>query len=155
MSKDQEQKTHDALERDSDDSNSLELKDSLAALTDNINSSASEQLKLAMIEAIKDATLSGKSLYLTELRSSCMHDSEVAKDEIVNNFSRAIENTELEVVTQYTSKRQNESENSIELNKIFTQLHDADQYIAETRQNTVRLGTETRSMLDDLRKQLG
>ncbi len=52
------------------------------------------------------------------------------------------------------SELDKESEYSAELDKIFTQLHKADDRIAETRQNTVRLGIETRSMLDDLRKQL-
>ena len=47
--------------------------------------------------------------------------------------------------TQYIAK----------LDEIITQLHDADRHITQTRQNTVRLGTETRSMLNDLRKQLG
>lgn len=50
---------------------------------------------------------------------------------------------------------QKDSEYSAELDEIFTSLHKADDRIAETRQNTVRLGIETRSMLDDLRKQLG
>ena len=50
---------------------------------------------------------------------------------------------------------QKDSEYSAELDEIFTSLHKADDHIAETRQNTVRLGTETRSMLNDLRKQLG
>ena len=53
------------------------------------------------------------------------------------------------------SKTQEYLKYSTELEEIFTQLHDADRHIAETRQNTVRLGIETRSMLDDLRKQLG
>jgi hypothetical protein len=50
---------------------------------------------------------------------------------------------------------QEESKYSAELDEILTQLHEADDRIAETRQNTVQLGIETRSMLDDLRKQLG
>jgi hypothetical protein len=60
-------------------------------------------------------------------------------------FSETAKNSELE----------NESKYSAELDEIFTQLHEADDYIAETRQNTTRLRVETRSMLDDLRKQLG
>jgi hypothetical protein len=59
-------------------------------------------------------------------------------------FSETVKNSELE----------NESKYSAELDEVFTQLHEADDYIAETRQNTVQLGIETRSMLDDLRKQL-
>jgi hypothetical protein len=60
-------------------------------------------------------------------------------------FSETVKNSELE----------NESKYSAELDEIFTQLHEADDYIAETRQNTTRLRVETRSMLNDLRKQLG
>ena len=47
------------------------------------------------------------------------------------------------------------SEYYAELSTIFTQLHEADSYIAKTRQNTVKLGLETRAILADLRKQLG
>jgi hypothetical protein len=45
-------------------------------------------------------------------------------------------------------------EENAQLDEIFTQLHEADDYIAKTRQNTTRLRVETRSMLNDLRKQL-
>ena len=58
-------------------------------------------------------------------------------------------------VSLTNSETEENSEHSAELEKIFTKLHAADDRIAETRQNTVRLGIETRSMLDDLRKQLG
>ncbi|MEM6612063.1 MAG: hypothetical protein AAF652_07385 [Cyanobacteria bacterium P01_C01_bin.72] len=58
-------------------------------------------------------------------------------------------------VSLTNSKTEENSEYSAELEKIFTQLQEKDNLIAETRQNTVRLGIETRSMLDDLRKQLG
>lgn len=54
-----------------------------------------------------------------------------------------------------SQKTEKNAEYSAEIDQIFTQLHEADKRIAETRQNTVRLGIETRSMLDDLRKQLG
>jgi hypothetical protein len=53
------------------------------------------------------------------------------------------------------SELKKETEYSSELDEIFIQLHEADERIAETRQNTTRLRVETRSMLDDLRKQLG
>lgn len=62
---------------------------------------------------------------------------------------------EIQIIGVENSELENESEYSVELDEILTQLHEADSHIAETRQNTVRLGVETRSMLDDLRKQLG
>lgn len=58
-------------------------------------------------------------------------------------------------VSLTNSETEENSEYSAQLEKIFTQLQEEDHLIAETRQNTVRLGIETRSMLDDLRKQLG
>jgi len=60
-----------------------------------------------------------------------------------------------QIIEVEDSELENESKYSAELDEIFTQLHEADYCIAETRQNTVRLGIETRSILDDLRKQLG
>jgi hypothetical protein len=71
--------------------------------------------------------------------------AKAAKARAAKAFSETAKNSELE----------NESKYSAELDEVFTQLHEADDYIAETRQNTVQLGIETRSMLDDLRKQLG
>lgn len=62
---------------------------------------------------------------------------------------------EIQIIGVENSELENESEYSVELDEILTQLHEADSHITETRQNTVRLGVETRSMLDDLRKQLG
>jgi hypothetical protein len=53
------------------------------------------------------------------------------------------------------SELENESKYSAELDEIFTQLHEADDCISDTRQNTSRLRVETRLMLNDLRKQLG
>ncbi len=58
-------------------------------------------------------------------------------------------------VSLTNSETEENSEYSAELEKIFTQLQEKDELINKTRQNTARLGIETRSMLDDLRKQLG
>ena len=82
------------------------------------------------------------------------HDS--ADDSSYSDFPYAIiGDKELAINTQDILTAQNESKYSTELDEIFTQLHDADRHIAETRKNTMRLGIETKSMLDDLRKQLG
>lgn len=144
MSKDPEKKIHDDLEKDSSDFDLLQLKKYLA---DRNSVNTSDQLKLAIIGEM----LSGKSVLLTTLRNSCIHDSEIAAD----FFERTIENKELAVNAQDTLTTPNESKYSTELDEIFTQLHDTDRYIAKTRKNTVRLGIETRSMLNDLRQQLG
>ena len=48
-----------------------------------------------------------------------------------------------------------ELESQAQLDGILTELHEADERIAKDRQDTVRLGKETRAMLTDLRKQLG
>lgn len=58
-------------------------------------------------------------------------------------------------ITDINIELEVDSEYSAELDEILSQLNDTDDRIVETRQNTVRLGIETRSMLDDLRKQLG
>ncbi|MEM6613792.1 MAG: hypothetical protein AAF652_16345 [Cyanobacteria bacterium P01_C01_bin.72] len=50
---------------------------------------------------------------------------------------------------------QNESQYSTALDKIFAQLHQADEQTERTSQNTLRLAMETKSMLNDLGKQLG
>ncbi len=52
-------------------------------------------------------------------------------------------------------EEEEEEEIEEEEEEIFNLLHKADEYIAETRQNTMRLGIETRLMLNDLRRQLG
>ena len=67
--------------------------------------------------------------------------------QVTNRFNQLYE-TEKQIAKE-------NSEYSAELEKIFTQLQEEDRLIAKTRQNTVQLGIETRSMLDDLRKQLG
>jgi|GEM_PF-5562449 len=69
---------------------------------------------------------------------------------VPGNHAKAINQT-----SQLEIPEIEESKYSTELDEIFTQLHDADRHIAETRKNTMRLGIETKSMLDDLRKQLG
>ena len=48
-----------------------------------------------------------------------------------------------------------ESKISARLDDILSQLQAADDRIAKDRQDTVRLGQETKVMLADLRKQLG
>lgn len=48
-----------------------------------------------------------------------------------------------------------ESKISARLDDILSQLQAADDRIAKDRQDTVRLGQETKVMLTDLRKQLG
>lgn len=42
-----------------------------------------------------------------------------------------------------------------ELDNIFTKLHQADDRISKDREETLRLATETRTMLTDLRKHFG
>lgn len=83
---------------------------------------------------------------------------EVVKGKIINELSSGSgehSEKEIQIIGVENSETENNSKYSAELDEIFTQLHEADYCIAETRQNTVRLGIETRSILDDLRKQLG
>ena len=77
-----------------------------------------------------------------------------AIDELILE-SREHSEKEIQIIGVENSELENESECSVELDEILTQLHEADSHIAETRQNTLRLGIETRSMLDGLRQQLG
>ncbi|NJL51919.1 MAG: hypothetical protein HC930_06280 [Hydrococcus sp. SU_1_0] len=82
----------------------------------------------------------------------------VVKGKIISGLSSASgehSEKEIQIIGVENSETENNSKYSAELDEIFTQLHEADYCIAETRQNTVRLGIETRSILDDLRKQLG
>lgn len=82
----------------------------------------------------------------------------VGKSTMINKLiSKSGEHSrkEIQIMGVDNSELENESEYSAEIDEIFTQLHEADDDIAETRQNTVQLGIETRSMLNDLRKQLG
>ena len=53
------------------------------------------------------------------------------------------------------SRLEEESKISARLDDILSQLRAADDRIAKDRQDTVRLGQETKVMLADLRKQLG
>jgi hypothetical protein len=79
----------------------------------------------------------------------------ISLSDITEAIFKTVDTTrEFKTEKEKNSELENESKYSAELNEILTQLHEADDYISETRQNTSRLGVETRSMLDDLRKQL-
>jgi hypothetical protein len=78
------------------------------------------------------------------------------RDNLIQSFKGIVYGlTPISISDLDTEEVENESKYSAELDEIFTQLHEADDYISETRQNTTRLRVETRSMLNDLRKQLG
>ena len=100
----------------------------------------------------------GKTAFIHD----CLVDLEAAKnlydekETVQLQLGEVYKRVELpKYVLESNLEKLEESEYSAELDETFTQLHEADDRIAETRQNTMRLGIETRSMLDDLRKQLG
>ncbi|MEO1005184.1 MAG: hypothetical protein AAFW67_04875 [Cyanobacteria bacterium J06638_38] len=93
-------------------------------------------------------TKAGKSEWINH----CFTDLKTAKALFDKEFEQEVE-FKLNLISN--SEINNESEYTVELDEILTQLHQADDRIVAIRQNTARLGVETRSMLSDLRKQLG
>lgn len=156
MSEDKDEK-YLGLDRGEKDSSSLESKYDLED-----SNTENDELKSAYARFTSAWTRrvvqenSKLLLYRTVLRNSCLHDMKAAEalfETTAENLPEFEANSQ-SFLTAY-SEMQNESIHLAEIDEIMAQLHDADRNIAETRKNTVRLGIETRSMLDDLRKQLG
>ena len=147
MSEDRSQKMYDGSEKNNEDSGLFESKDA------SLDNDSRYTLSVKQLEAVVDKTLSDRFAYIA------MTDRQRRGiDRNIKLMCESVDTTdimEIEVDGQYTSEAHDEQKYVSELDEIFTQLQDADRDIARTRRNTVSLGIETRSMLKDLRKQLG
>ena len=150
MSKDKRQKMQDRSEKNNQDPDLLESKDS--SLNSNKEYTINKEAIEAVVEKVLDARLEVSLDFDTEDKPVIIPDTYFIP---VQTAMKRADNIKFDVAKQYTSTAQDESKFSTKIDEIFVQLHDVDRDIAETRKNTVRLGIETRSMLNDLRKQLG